>query len=128
MKKIIVLLLLPLAISAQKNYPKLLDDYAQAAFTVKEFNGTVLLMQKGKAIYKRSFGMADREWNIANTNETKYRIGSVTKQFTAACILQLAEQGKLALDDKLTKYFTDYPQGDSISIHMLLNHTSGIKN
>ncbi len=128
MKKIIILLLFPLAVGAQKNYPKLLDDYAQAEFKIKEFNGTVLLMQKGKPIYKKSFGMADREWNIANTAETKFRIGSVTKQFTAACILQLAEQGKVSLDDKLTKYIPDYPKGDSITIHMLLNHTSGIKN
>ena len=128
MKKIIILLLLPMALTAQKNYPKLLDEYVQASFKVKEFNGTVLVMQKGKAIYKKSFGLADREWNIANTNDTKYRIGSVTKQFTAACILQLAEQGKLNLDDKLSKYIPDYPKGDSITTHMLLNHTSGIKN
>jgi CubicO group peptidase (beta-lactamase class C family) len=128
MKKIIILLLLPMALTAQKNYPKLLDEYVQAEFKIKEFNGTVLVMQKGKAIYKKSFGLADREWNVANTDETKYRIGSVTKQFTAACILQLAEQGKLNLDDKLSKYIPDYPKGDSITTHMLLNHTSGIKN
>ena len=128
MKKIIILLFLPMALTAQKNYSQLLDEYAQAAFKVKEFNGTLLVMQKGKPIYKKSFGTADREWNIANTNDTKYRIGSVTKQFTAACILQLAEQGKLNLDDKLSKYIPDYPKGDSITTHMLLNHTSGIKN
>jgi CubicO group peptidase (beta-lactamase class C family) len=128
MKQIIILLLLPLTITAQKNYPKLLDDYTQAAFKTNEFNGTVLVMQKAKPVYKKAFGMADREWDIANTVNTKFRIGSVTKQFTAACILQLAEQGKLSLDDKLTKYIPDYPKGDSITIHMLLNHTSGIKN
>lgn len=128
MKKMIILLLLPITITAQKNYPLLLDAYAQAEFKVKEFNGTVLVMQKGKAIYSKAFGMADREWDIANTVNTKYRIGSVTKQFTAACILQLAEQGKLSLDDKLSKYIPDYPKGDSITTHMLLNHTSGIQN
>jgi CubicO group peptidase (beta-lactamase class C family) len=72
--------------------------------------------------------MADREWNVPNTINTKFRIGSVTKQFTAACILQLEEQGKLRLDDKLSKYIPDYPKGDSITIHMLLNHESGIVN
>ncbi len=128
MKKLIVLLCFPLAVFAQKNYPALLEEYAQAEFTVKEFNGTLLVMQKGKAIYKKSFGMADREWNIPNTAETKFRIGSVTKQFAAACILLLAEQGKLSVDDQLSKYISDYPKGDSITIHMLLNHTSGIKN
>lgn len=60
--------------------------------------------------------------------KTKFRIGSITKQFTAVCILQLAERGKLNLDDKLSKYIKDYPKGDSVTIHMLLNHTSGIKN
>lgn len=121
-------MLLPTIVLAQKNYPALLNDYAQAAFKIKDFNGAMLVMQKGKVMYKKAFGLADREWNIANTVETKFRIGSVTKQFTAACILQLAEQGKLSLDDKLTKYVPDYPKGDSITIHMLLNHTSGITN
>ena len=128
MKKIIIMLLLPLAVVSQKNYPALLDDYAQAAFKVKDFNGAMLVMQKGKVIYKKAFGMADKEWNVPNTVNTKFRIGSVTKQFTATCILQLAEQGKLSIDDKLSKYIPDYPKGDSITIHMLLNHTSGIKN
>jgi len=128
MKKLIVILCFPFAAFAQKNYPALLNEYTQAEFTVKEFNGTVLVMQKGKAIYKKSFGMADREWNVPNTAETKFRIGSVTKQFAAACILLLAEQGKLSVDDRLSKYIPNYPKGDSITIHMLLNHTSGIKN
>ena len=74
MKKIIILLLLPLAITAQKNYPLLLDNYAQAEFKIKEFNGAMLVMQKGKSVYKKAFGMADREWNIANTVNTKFRI------------------------------------------------------
>ena len=117
MKKLIVLLLLPLAITAQKNYSKEIDNYTQAEYKVKEFNGTILVMQKGKAIYKKSFGMADREWNIPNTADAKFRIGSVTKQFTAACILLLAEQGKLSVDDQLSKYIPDYPKGDSITIH-----------
>lgn len=128
MKKIFFLLFFPLAITAQKNYPKLLDDYAQAEYKIKDFNGTVLVMQNGKLIYKKAFGMADREWNVPNTLNTKFRIGSVTKQFTAACILQLEEQGKLSVEDKLNKYIPDYPKGDSITVHMLLNHTSGITN
>jgi len=128
MKKLIVLLCFPFAVFAQKNYQALLDDYAQAEFTIKEFNGTVLVMQKGTPIYKKSFGLADREWNIPNTFDTKFRIGSVTKQFAAACILLLEEQGKLSVEDKLSKFIPDYPKGDSITVHMLLNHTSGIKN
>lgn len=128
MKLLLALLLIPFTSIAQKNLPQLLDAYAQAEFTVKEFNGTVLVMQKGNVIYQKEFGMADREWNIPNTINTKFRIGSVTKQFAAACILLLLDEGKLSVDDLLSKYIPDYPKGDSITIHMLLNHTSGIKN
>lgn len=127
-KTLLAVLLSPMMLLAQKNYPKLLDDYMKAQANIKEFTGSVLLMQKGKIVYEKAFGMADREWNVSNTIETKYRIGSITKQFTAACIMQLADEGKLSVDDKLSKYIPDYPKGDSVSIHMLLNHTSGIKN
>ena len=105
-----------------------MEDYMIAELNVKEFNGSVLVVQKGKTVFQKSFGMADREWSIPNTNQTKYRIGSVTKQFAAAAILRLNEEGKFQVDDKLSKYFPDYPKGDSVTIHMLLNHTSGIKN
>ena len=129
MKKIIVFIFLfPLAVSAQKNYGSLMDKYMQAQVTVNDFSGAVLVAQKGKIIYEKAFGMANREWNIPNTVQTKFRIGSLTKQFTAAAILQLAEQGKLSLDDKLSKYLPDFPKGDSVTIHMLLNHTSGIRS
>ncbi len=72
--------------------------------------------------------MADRELNVPNTIQTKFEIGSITKQFTAASILQLVQAGKISLDDKLSKYFQDFPKADSVSIHMLLTHTSVIKN
>ena len=126
MKKFILLLLLPAMVSAQENYSQLLDKYVQAQMDAKGFNGTVLVMQKNKVLLKKAYGLADREWNIANTTDTKFRIGSITKQFTAACILQLIEQGKLSLDDRLSKFIPGFPKGDSVTIHMLLNHTSGI--
>jgi CubicO group peptidase (beta-lactamase class C family) len=129
MKKIIFLLLaFPLALHAQKNYDKLLDAYMTAETGLRDFNGVVMVVQKDKTLYRKAFGLADMEWNVPNTVDTKFRIGSVTKQFTAACILQLEEQGKLSVNDKLNKYIPDYPKGDSITIHMLLNHSSGIKN
>ena len=128
MKKLLLLLIFPLSIFAQKNAPALMEDYMNAEFSVKEFNGSVLVVQKGKTIFQKSYGMADREWSVPNNNQSKYRIGSVTKQFAAAAILRLNEDGKLQLDDKLSKYLPDYPKGDSVTIHMLLNHTSGIKN
>lgn len=119
-------MLFPFAVTAQKNYPQLLDQYMTAQNQIKGFTGTVLVMKQNKVLLRKSYGMADREWNIPNTPETRFEIGSATKQFTAASILQLAEQGKLSLDDKLSKFLPNFPKGDSVTIHMLLNHTSGI--
>jgi CubicO group peptidase (beta-lactamase class C family) len=126
MKKIIFLLLIPALVSAQKNYSDQLDKYVQAQMNIKGFSGAVLVMSKNKVLLKKAYGLADREWNVPNTTDTKFRIGSITKQFTAACILQLIEQGKLSFDDRLTKFIPGFPKGDSVTIHMLLNHTSGI--
>lgn len=126
MRKILFLFLIPLVTTAQKNYPQLLDQYMQAQADIRGFSGTILVMKQNKVLLEKGYGLADREWNIANTAETKFRIGSVTKQFTAACILQLIEAGKISLDDKLSKFYPDFPKGDSVTIHMLLNHTSGI--
>jgi CubicO group peptidase (beta-lactamase class C family) len=126
MKRIILLFLLPFTLTAQKNYPQLLDEYMQALTNIKDFSGAVLVTKQNKVLLKKGYGMADREWTIANTPDTKFRIGSVTKQFTAACVLQLIEAGKLSPDDKLSKFYPDFPKGDSVTIHMLLNHTSGI--
>ncbi len=128
MKKIFILLLLPVALSAQKNYSQLLEQYMQAQVNVKSFSGSVLVMKHDKVLLEKGYGMADLEWNVLNTPQTKFRIGSITKQFTAACILQLIEQGKLSLDDKLSKFISGYPKSDSVTIRMLLNHTSGIAN
>lgn len=87
---------------------------------------SVLVAQNGKVLYKNSFGYADIENKVAATPETKFRIGSITKQFTASGILKLKEQGKLELTDKLSKYFPDFPRGNEVTIHHLLTHTSGI--
>ena len=126
MKKIFLFLLLPLSLVAQKNYPQLLDQYMQAQADIRGFSGTVLVMKQNEVLLRKGYGLADREWNIPNTPDAKFRIGSITKQFTATCILQLIEAGKLSVDDKLSKFYPDFPKGDSVTIHMLLNHTSGI--
>lgn len=93
-----------------------------------QFNGAILVAEKGKVVYKKGFGMANMEWAIPNQPDTKFRIGSVTKQFTAALVLQLVEEGKIKLDGKITDYLPDYRKdtGDKVTIHHLLNHTSGI--
>lgn len=92
------------------------------------FNGSILVAGNGTVLLKRGYGMANMEWGIPNTPDTKFRLGSITKQFTAALILQLAEEGKLDLSAPLSRYLKDYPAatGDRITVHQLLNHTSGI--
>jgi CubicO group peptidase (beta-lactamase class C family) len=92
-----------------------------------QFSGTVLVARNGVPVFRRAFGLANREWNIPNVPETKFRVGSITKQFTATAILQLAEAGKLSIDEPVSKYYTDAPQAWSgITIKHLLTHTSGI--
>lgn len=125
---VIALLLIAQQVHAQSNLVPSLETYMKAEESVKKFSGTVLIIQKGKKVFERSYQYANREWQTPNTASGKYRIGSVTKQFTAALILRLEEEGKLSVTDKISKYLPGYPMGDSITIHMLLNHTSGIKN
>lgn len=124
---LLALFLFVLPATAQTTAEKvdaLVQKYADAGL----LNGAVLVAENDEVIYKNGFGYANMEWDIVNTPETKFRIGSVTKQFTAALILQLAEEGKLDVHDPVSKYLPDYakPQGDQVTIHHLLTHTSGI--
>ena len=128
MRKLLFLLLIPASLLGQDKYSALVSQYMQAEATANHFSGAVLIMKQNKVLLRQAYGLADQELNVPNTPETKFRIGSITKQFTAACILQLIEQNKLSLDDKLSKFFPDFPKGDSVTIHMLLDHTSGIAN
>ncbi len=105
-----------------------IQEVLALAHKYKQFNGTALVAENGKVIYKGGFGMANMEWGIPNTPETKFRLGSITKQFTAMLTLQLVEQGKIKLDAKVSDYLPDYRQdiGQKVTIHHLLTHTSGI--
>lgn len=97
------------------------------AFDDKEFIGNVLVADKGKIIYNKSFGKSDHHNNVACTNTTKFLIGSLSKPITAILILRLAGQGILKLDDPISKYFTKLDGATAnITIHQLLTHTSGI--
>jgi len=78
-------------------------------------------------LLKKAYGLADYEWKTPNIIDAKFSIASVTKQFTAVAILQLAEKGKISLDDKLTKYYPNFPKGDSITIKMMLTHNAGFQ-
>ena len=87
-----------------------------------------LVARDGQVIWTGSCGMADLSHEIPITRSTKFRIGSITKQFTGAAILKLQEEGRLSVDDKLSKFMPDFPRGDEVTIHHLLTHTSGIKS
>ncbi len=116
-----------LSVQGQDNGTRIETLLAQY-HTYDLFNGSVLVAEEGEVVYKGGFGEANMSWNIKNTPDTKFRIGSVTKQFTAALILQLAEEGKLELEATVTDYLPEYPasQGVHVAIHQLLTHTSGI--
>jgi CubicO group peptidase (beta-lactamase class C family) len=111
---------------------KVLVDVARApAPTVdallEYFMGNILIVRDGQVLADRSFGSANLEWKIANTASTRFRIGSLTKQFTAASILLLQERGRLRLDDPISKYLDNTPAAWSgITLFHLLTHTSGI--
>jgi len=90
---------------------------------------TVLIRHQGKVIYHKGFGMANIEQGVEMDPGHVFRIGSITKQFTACAILKLEEEGKLSLEDDIKKYLPDYPtEGHKINIKHLLTHTSGIKS
>jgi CubicO group peptidase (beta-lactamase class C family) len=103
------------------------NEYMDAAVRVHRFSGVVLLARDGRPVVSRGYGMANFELNVANTPKTKFRIGSMTKQFTALGILILQERGKLSVTDSICKYIPECPQAwQEITIHELLTHISGI--
>ncbi len=116
---------------ANQNVPmppkeKLVDAYFNRLIK-KDYPGAAILVAKdGKIIYENAYGLSDIENKIPLTTESVFRIGSITKQFTATAILKLQEEGLIKLDDKLSKYIPDFPRGDEVTIHHLLTHTSGI--
>jgi|TARA_R110000737_G_scaffold347664_1_gene379675 CubicO group peptidase (beta-lactamase class C family) len=105
---------------------KLLNLYLESG----QFNGSALVAEKGNVIFKKGIGMANMEWDIPNAPDTKHRLGSVSKQFTAMLIMQLVVDGKLELEATVSKYLPDYSKsnGELITLHHLLTHSSGIPN
>ena len=109
--------------------PARMDQIVHSYVDNKQFMGSVLVAQNDKILFEKSYGSANLEWNNPNASSTKYRLGSITKQFTAASILLLEERGKLKTDDLVKKYLPDAPAAwDKITIYNLLTHTSGIPN
>ncbi len=128
MKNIFIALVLFAVVPAKADRVADIDRIAKQYHALGQLDGSVLIADHGKVIYQRAFGLANREWQIPHTTDTAFRIASLTKQFTATLIMQLAEQGKLRLDDPIGKYVPELsPEtGKRVTLHQLLNHTSGI--
>jgi CubicO group peptidase (beta-lactamase class C family) len=116
--------------SLDKNKISKIEQLVKSYADIHMFNGSILVANKGQILLKKGYGLANMEWNIPNAIDTKFRIGSVTKQFTAMLIMQLKQAGKLNLQAKITEYLPWYRKdtGNKITIHHLLTHTSGIPN
>ncbi|MBU0561768.1 MAG: beta-lactamase family protein, partial [Bacteroidetes bacterium] len=122
-----IYLLLSVTIFAQSKV-KSIDELMQRYYDYSQFNGTVLVADSVGIVFSKGYGYANLEWNISNDVSTKFRIGSVTKQFTAVLILQLVEAGKIDLNKTISDYLPYYREdnGKRANIHQLLTHTSGI--
>ena len=105
--------------------------YAEERAGSNKFSGAVAISKNGKTVFAQAYGLADRANKTPNTLQTRFRMGSMNKMFTATAILQLAQAGKLKLTDPLGKYLKDYPNNDvatKVTIHHLLTHTGGTGN
>ncbi len=101
-----------------------LDRFVEA----DEFSGAVLVAKDQTILFQQAYGMANQSYHVPNQIDTKFNLGSMNKMFTAVAIAQLAEQGKLAFNDPISKYLPDYPReiAEQVTIHHLLTHTSGM--
>lgn len=109
---------------------ELIDEVVLSYYGNNQFSGSVLVVENGAVIYRQSVGLANRDWNIPNTPDTKLRLASITKQFTAMVIMQLVEEGEIALHGTISDYLPYYRKstGKKVTVHHLLTHTSGIPN
>lgn len=113
---------------SDKRIEKEIDIYLSSHFKTNEPGYAILVSKGGDILYNKAIGLANIEHNVANKSNTVFRIGSITKQFTAIAILQLAQSGKLSLQDSIQQYIPDYPSAKyKITLEHLLTHTSGIK-
>ncbi len=129
MKKFFLVLLtfgLTPTLFCQKTMQQKLDEVMTGYTSVNKFNGSVLIAQKGKILLEKGYGIKNAQHQLPNDVNSIFQIYSVTKTFTSTVIMKLVEQGKLALTDKLSKFYPGFPKGDSITIEHLLTHTSGI--
>ncbi|MEO7934847.1 MAG: serine hydrolase domain-containing protein [Dokdonella sp.] len=104
------------------------DTLLSEHFAADSPGAAVLIARGDEIIYRGARGSASLELGVALSPDQVFRLGSITKQFAAAGVMKLIEQGKVSLDDPLTKYVPGYPNGDKVTVRMLLNHTSGIRS
>jgi len=133
MKKILLILTFTITfviVKAQTDQQRVnkIDSIFEVYTKKNMFSGSVSIARNGTVLLSKGYGMANYSFDVPNTAQTKFKLASVSKQFTAMAIMILQEQGKLSTEDKLTKFIADYPNGDKITIHHLLTHTSGIYN
>jgi CubicO group peptidase (beta-lactamase class C family) len=117
------------AVAVPADFSAKADQIVEQAWPADGPGAAVIVTEGGKTVYERGRGLANVETKTPITPDTVFRIGSITKQFSAAVLLQLIHEGKLSLDDPLSKFLPDYPQpGASATVRELLNHTSGIQS
>lgn len=128
MKHLFLLLLLPVLSSHvfSQSLPAKLDDYFSRAGKIGRFNGSLLVAHGDTVLFHKAYGWKNVDLHIPNDTNSIFQLGSITKTFTASVILQLMEEGKLALTDPLSKYLPGYPSGNRITLEHLLTHRSGI--
>lgn len=130
MKKIIILfcLLISSCSFAQKTFEENVDRLVEEAVERNRYSGSILVMQDDHQIMAKGYGLANPEHNILNRPDTAFRIGSMTKQFTAMGVMILKERGELRLSDTVGNYFPDFELTKDITVHQLLTHSSGLVN
>ncbi|MFO7865747.1 MAG: serine hydrolase [Candidatus Aminicenantes bacterium] len=104
------------------------DEYLSVYLETNRFSGAVLIAKGGDILISKGYGYANHELSVVNTPDMIFRLGSITKTFTAMLIMQLHEEGDLSVHDPISKYIPDYPNGETITIHHLMSHTAGIPN
>lgn len=127
MRKLILLGVVIAGLCRAQDVAARVEEYVNAHVKMNQFSGSVLVARDGKPLVAKGYGLASIELGVPNAPQTKFRLGSITKQFTAAAILQLAEKGKLVVEDPVSKHMPDAPPAwQQVTIHHLLSHTSGI--
>jgi D-alanyl-D-alanine carboxypeptidase len=128
MRRLILLFIFFVSTYHLSGQPGNINTFIESYAGSHNFSGTILIEKNDQIQYQNSFGLANLQFNVPNTNETRYKIASITKLFTSVLIMQLREQGKIDLEGSIKTYIPDYHGNgaDKIKIRHLLNHTSGL--